>query len=513
MARSGKVSSSVQQVPGKPSYWLTRFIFLRGMGFVYFFAFLSAALQAIPLYGETGLLPVGNFLSAIDKGSLFQNFVENPTLFWLHRSDNFLLVLAWAGAGLSLLVLIGYANSIIMFCLWIMYMSYVNIGQLFYGFGWEIQTLEIGFLCIFLVPLFDWRPFSKREPPLPVIWLFRWFIFRFYLGAGLIKLRGSECWDDFTCLYYHFETQPIPNPLSPVMHFLPHAIHRGGVMFTEFLQVIAAFMVFYPRILRISAGIIFLIFQSTLILTGNYAFFNWITLVPALMLFDDRFLQRVFPQKLVNIAGSAQHHHKPFSLVQNNLVYMLFGILLWMSVPVVANLISKEQVMNRSFNRWSLVNTYGAFGAVDTVRYELVIAGTSDAVVSDTTVWREYEFLAKPTNIDRALPILAPYQPRIDWQIWFAAKSSSNRQNWLIHLIWKFLHNDQQALCLIKYNPFADSPPIYIKVDRYIYKFAEPSSTHTWERTFVDSWLIPLSKQNQSLRQFIEQNNWENYEN
>ena len=499
---------------GKPdTYWLTRFVLLRGMGFVYFWAFLSAALQAKALYGEQGLLPIGQFIEAVQgDASLFDAFIERPTLFHFFTHDFALTALGWIGAALALAVLLGYANSIIMALLWLLYMSYVNAGQLFFGFGWESQTLELGFLMIFLCPLWDARPFPKHETPLPIIWLFRFFLFKFYVGAGLIKLRGSECWQDFTCLFYHFETQPIPNPLSPIMHALPEFILKFGVMFTEFLQVIAAFFVFYPRLLRILAGLIFFTFQSILILTGNYSFFNWVTWVPALVLFDDRFLSYVLPNKLVQKAQEAEANKVPVKPFQNNLVYAVFGVLIWLSLPVLDNLVSKDQVMNRSYSRWALSNSYGAFGYVGTKRYELVVSGTSDAVVGPDTVWKEYEFVAKPTDVTRGLPIIAPYQPRLDWQIWFAAQSDSSRHGWLIHVLWKFLHNDEHVLGLIEHNPFPDQPPAHIKVDRYLYEFEPPFSGNTWRRTFVEPWMGSLNKENQSLQDFIQSNNWHMYE-
>jgi len=496
--------------PHKQTYWLTRFVFLRGMGFVYFFAFLSTAMQVRALLGSDGLLPINLFIERIAADSTLQTFLSDPSIFIFMQPDWLLVGLAWFGAALSLVVFFGFANSIIMFVLWFLYLSYVNVGQLFYGYGWEIQAGEIGFLAIFMVPLLDWRPFPKREPPLLFIWLIRWFLFRFYLGAGLIKLRGSQCWDDFTCLYYHFETQPIPNPLSPFMHFLPHFILKFGVMFTEFLQVISAFFVFWPRVLRVTVGLIFFTFQSILILTGNYAFFNWITLVPALTLLDDRLLKRVLPKKLAAAAERAQEHRVPFTKPQHYLHLAVFAGLAALSVPVVANLVSANQIMNTSYNNWNLVNTYGAFGYVGKKRYELVVAGTRDEEITPDTKWKEYEFTAKPTDIDRRLPVIAPYQPRIDWQIWFAAQSTYDRQGWLIHLLWKFLHNDKNALGLIAYNPFPGKPPAFIKIDRYIYNFEQPFSDHIWRRTYLDSWLGPIGVNNPSLIEYIENNRWEN---
>lgn len=496
----------------KQTYWLTRFVLLRGMGMVYLSAFISAAWQAIPLFGETGLSPITLFVADTQSGSLWQTFYSNPSLFYIFDSDVALLVVAWLGAALALLVLLGYANAITMFALWILYMSYVNAGQLFYAYGWEIQTLELGFLMIWLTPLLDARPFPKRETPMPIIWLMRFFLFRFYLGAGLIKLRGSECWNDFTCLFYHFETQPIPNPLSQYMHFLPSGVLKFGAMFAESLQVIGAFFVFYPRVLRIAAGLIFLSFQSTLILTGNYSFFNWVTLVPALVLFDDAALAKVLPSGLVAKAARAEQDKSAIKPIQHYLIYSVTALLVWLSLPVLGNLMSDRQIMNTAFNRWSLVNTYGAFGYVGKERFELVISGTSDAVISEQTQWQEYQFIAKPTDITAALPLIAPYQPRIDWQIWFASQSEVGEQAWLVHLLWKFLHNDSNVLRLIKLNPFPNDPPNYIKIDRYIYQFEPPSSGSTWQRTYIEPWLGPLARDNQSLRDFIQANQWHLYD-
>ena len=206
------------------SYWLTRFVILRLLGFVYAVAFLVAAQQLVPLIGNHGLTPAKHFLESVQTqlGSPTAGMLRVPTLFWLGISDNALSIFSWIGFALSLVVLAGYANAILLTALWVMYMSIVHIGQIWYGYGWEIQLLETGFLSIFLCPLLDGRPFPKCRPPILVIWLFRWLGFRIMIGAGLIKLRGDPCWRDLTCLYYHYETQPIPNPISRYLHFSPH---------------------------------------------------------------------------------------------------------------------------------------------------------------------------------------------------------------------------------------------------------------------------------------------------
>ncbi len=227
----------------RPTYWLTRFLILRLLGLVYAVAFLVAIHQIIPLIGEHGLLPVGIFLkNATDVfGSRTAGFFRIPSIFWFGHSDSDLLTAAWTGFLLSCVVVSGFANAPLLAVLWFLYMSFVHVGQDWYGYGWEIQLLETGFLAIFLCPLLDMRPFPKRPPPFPLIILFRWLVFRIMLGAGLIKIRGDEVWRNGTALYYHFETQPITGPLSRWFHFLPRAILKAGVWFNFLAELVAPF--------------------------------------------------------------------------------------------------------------------------------------------------------------------------------------------------------------------------------------------------------------------------------
>lgn len=208
-------SSAAADVPGAaPSYWLTRFMILRLLGLIYAIAFLVAINQILPLIGSDGLTPVSVYLTKISGwlGSDGAGFLRLPSIFWLWHSDTALITFAWIGFFLSLLVLAGYANALVLGFLWFLYSSFVHVGQEWYGYGWEIMLTETGFLAIFLCPLLELRPFPKREPPFLIIVLFRWLIFRIMFGAGLIKLRGDEIWRNATALYYHFETQPIPGP-------------------------------------------------------------------------------------------------------------------------------------------------------------------------------------------------------------------------------------------------------------------------------------------------------------
>ncbi|MDE3212632.1 MAG: lipase maturation factor family protein, partial [Bacteroidota bacterium] len=290
--RNPFVSKNVQS-----TYWLTRFMMLRLLGAIYVIAFWVAINQLLPLVGSNGLTPVGIFLSQVRQslGPGASAFWKLPTLFWFNHSDTSLLIAAWSGLVLAILVLLGYANSIVMGLLWLLYLSIVHVGQDWYGYGWEIQILEIGFLSVFLCPLLDGRPFPKTPTPLPIIVLFRWLTFRIMLGAGLIKLRSDQIWKNGTALYYHFETQPLPGPLSRWFHFFPKFVLKVGTWFNWLAELVAPWFLFWPRMTRNWAAAIIILFQLTLILSGNLSFFNWLTILPALACFDDKAWSSVLP--------------------------------------------------------------------------------------------------------------------------------------------------------------------------------------------------------------------------
>src|SRR5438552_3758190 len=278
------------------SYWLTRFVILRLLGLVYTIAFLVAARQLVPLVGRQALTPAHDFLYHLHSqlGSRTEGMLQLPTLFWFGCTDQGLSIFAWVGFALSLIVLGGYANAILLVVLWGMYMSIVHIGQIWYGYGWEIQLLETGFLSIFLCPLLDGRPFPNSRPPILVFWLFRWLGFRIMVGAGLIKLRGDECWRDLTCMFYHYETQPIPNPISRYLHFAPHWFHKIETLWNHTLELVVPWFSFGPRTARHVAGALLVLFQVFLIIIVNLSFLNYLTIIPFLVCFDDTFLRPAF---------------------------------------------------------------------------------------------------------------------------------------------------------------------------------------------------------------------------
>ncbi|KAA2239061.1 lipase maturation factor family protein [Chitinophaga agrisoli] len=496
----------------RPAYWLTRFLMLRLLGVIYAVAFLVAINQAVPLIGENGLLPIGLFLERVSGrfGSTGAGFRQLPSIFWFIHTDAALLTAAWTGFALSCVVLAGFANALILAVLWLLYMSFVHVGQEWYGYGWEIQLLETGFLAIFLCPLLDMRPFPKRAPPLLIIVLFRWLIFRIMLGAGLIKLRGDDVWRNGTALYYHFETQPIPGPLSRLFHFLPPAVLKAGVWFNHLVELVAPWFVFWPRIGRYIAGVLVIALQVVLICSGNLSFLNWLTIVPALACFDDAFWAKLLPARLVRMAVRANDRAEPSAPMQIT-AWAITVLVALLSIQPTVNLISSRQVMNASFDPLDLVNTYGAFGSVGSERFNVVFEGTMDEYPDDSAHWKAYPYKGLPVALNKRPPQIAPYQPRLDWQMWFAAMSTPDQYPWTLHLIWKLLHNDPAMLGLFAGNPFPDKPPRFIRAVLYRYSFAKPGGANGrwWRRTRVSAyWLPPLSVDDPRLISSLKQEGW-----
>jgi hypothetical protein len=493
------------------TYWLTRFVILRLLGVIYAVAFLVAINQVIPLMGSNGLLPLRYFIGYAKNalGSETAAFIRLPSIFWFWSSDTALLTSAWIGLVLCCVVVAGFANVPVLTAIWLLYMSFAHVGQEWYGYGWEIQLLETGFLAIFLCPLLDMRPFPKHPPPMLVIILFRWLTFRIMLGAGLIKIRGDEIWRNGTALYYQFETQPMPGPLSRWFHFLPKGLLKVGVWYNHLAELIAPWFVFWPRVVRHIAGVVIISFQITIFLSGNLSFLNWLTIIPALACFDDGFWSKILPRKLVRSAKAAEEHStqsKPMKVTA--LVVTLIVALL--SIQPAFNLMSPRQIMNTSFDPLNLVNTYGAFGTVGRERMNVVFEGTNDDQPIDSAKWQPYIYKGLPVLLDERPPQVAPYHLRLDWQMWFAAMSAPEEYPWTYHLIWKLLHNDKSAVSLFRKNPFAGKPPKYIRAVLYQYQFAEPGNKQRlwWTRRKVSDWIPAMSVEDPQLIDILKKEGW-----
>ncbi|XP_045190292.2 lipase maturation factor 1-like [Mercenaria mercenaria] len=497
------------------SYWLTRILLLRYLGFIYFVAFLVAQHQNKQLIGSYGLLPASSFLDDAKRRTRgrvkWSTFLKVPSLIWLFDYDEVLDevldYIAYAGLGLSsFLILNGGANWFIMFVLWALYHSLVNVGQRWYGFGWESQLLETGFLAIFLCPLFDIDPLPRFTPTSRVtIWGYRWLIFRIMLGAGLIKIRGDKCWRDLTCMNYHYETQPVPNPMAYYMHQTPDWFHKFETGSNHFVELVAPLLLLMPtpRICKMIGGAIQILFQVVLIISGNLSFLNWLTILPSLACFDDSSIAWMFSKSMRKEVAAIQHEEKSGKapkLKAGNYIRRIFNIsvavlLIYLSIPVVQNLMSKKQHMNTSFEPFRLVNTYGAFGSVTKERSEVIFQGTHGKPGSKKTKWLEYEFKCKPGRITRRPCLISPYHYRLDWLLWFAAFQNYQTNPWIVTLAAKLLQNDTETMTLLDHNPFKDTrPPKYIRLQHYSYKFTKIGSKDAqlgrwWKRRLVGEYM------------------------
>ncbi|WP_240135690.1 lipase maturation factor family protein [Streptomyces sp. MUM 178J] len=456
-------------------YWLSRLVFQRALAGVYLIAFLTAALQFRALIGERGMLPVPDYLRQASPR-------QTPSLFHLHYSDRFFAAVAWTGCALAAALAAGAADHVplwaAMACwavLWALYLSIVNVGQTWYGFGWESLLLETGFLAVFLGN-------ERTAPPVLVLWMLRWVLFRVEFGAGLIKIRGDRCWRDLTCLQYHHETQPMPGPLSWFFHRMPRPLHRVEVAANHVTQLLVPVLLFTPQPVASAAAGLMVLTQLWLVLSGNFSWLNWLTIALALSAVD--FSAVAAPPSLP----------RPPLWYEATVIAVAAGVLL-LSYRPARNLLSRRQAMNRSFDPFHLVNAYGAFGSVGRVRFEVVVEGTDEQAPHEGTVWREYGFKGKPTDVRRLPRQYAPYHLRLDWMMWFAALSPAYARSWFGPFVARLLDGDRDTLRLLARNPFPDAPPAYVRARLFHYRFTtwrELRATGAWwHRTYVRDFLRP----------------------
>ncbi|XP_045397003.1 lipase maturation factor 1 isoform X2 [Lemur catta] len=463
------------------TFWLTRIVLLKALAFVYLVAFLVAFQQNKQLVGDRGLLPCKAYLTGVQRyfqgRRSWEALSSAPTILWLlDWSDmNFNLdLLALLGLGISSFVLVtGCANMVLMAVLWALYLSLVNVGQVWYSFGWESQLLETGFLGVFLCPLWTLARLPRLSPTSRVVlWGFRWLVFRIMLGA----------------------TQPVPNPMAYYLHRSPWWFHRFETLSNHFLELVVPFFLFLGRRMCVLHGVLQILFQVVLIVSGNLSFLNWLTIVPSLACFDDATLGPLFPSgpgslkarvlALQQEDACGAGPQPRLGCVVRRAANLALGVLVaWLSVPVVLNLLNDKQVMNASFSSLRIVNTYGAFGSVTKERTEVILQGTASPNASaPDAVWEDYEFKCKPGDPRRRPCLISPYHYRLDWLMWFAAFQTYEHNEWIIHLAGRLLANDPEALSLLALNPFSGrDPPRWVRGEHYRYKFSRPGGRHAAE--------------------------------
>lgn len=470
------------------SYLNIRRIFLTLLAVIYFIAFASLWVQVHGLIGENGIVPAKSLLDAVQEKLGGDRFWAFPTLAWFNSSDWFLGFLCGAGVVLSLAALTGFASAIVFFLLWLLYLSLVTIGGPFMSFQWDTLLLETGFLAIFFSPfrLWAWRA-DTPHPSAAILWALRFLLFRVLFCSGMVKLlSGDASWHNLTALNFHYETQPLPTWVGWYAHQLPGWFQKACVAGVFFIQLVVPFFIFGPRKLRLAACVIFAAFQGLILMTGNYGFFNFLTITLCLVLADDKFLSPLVPKRF--LAKSAERDRR---LSEPWFKFPVVAILMVLVISMSAIQLTFGRVefsapVKKAFyklNPFRLVNSYGLFAVMTTSRPEIILEGSMDGAA-----WKEYRFKWKPGDLEKAPSFVAPYHPRLDWQMWFAALGNYQRNPWFINFILRLLQGSEEALDLLDHNPFPDKPPRYIRPLLYEYRFTDfetrGQSGEWWRKEF-----------------------------
>jgi len=452
-------------------YTVARAVVQRGVAAVFVVGFVVVLRQFRPLLGSHGLLPVPAFVARVP-------WRRAPSLFRWRYSDRLVGVVGWAGVLVGLTLVAGlpqrgapWVPTVAFLVLWGLYLSVVNVGQTFYGFGWESLLLEAGFLAAFLGS-------DPVAPPTTVLVLLWWLVLRVELGAGLIKWRGDPAWRDLTALYYHHETQPMPGPLSRLFHLLPRPVHRVEVAANHVVQLVVPLFLLVPGPVQAVAAGLMILTQLWLVLSGNFAWLNWLTIVLAFSAVDDRAFSTVLG---VDVQPATAEPPTGFVAV----VLAVTALCMVLSWWPAKNLVSRHQLMNASFNAWHLVNAYGAFGTIGRRRSEVVVEGTLDPEPGLDAAWVEYEFRGKPGDVRRLPRQFAPYHLRLDWLMWFLALGSSVQLRWFLPFLQRLLEADRPTLRLLAHDPFDGERPRWVRARLYAYRYATPAE----RRATGDRWV------------------------
>jgi lipase maturation factor 1 len=456
---------------------VSRWIFLRVLGLIYLSAFVSLWVQLDGLVGSSGILPAERLME-LARAQLGGRPHLLPTLLWFGASDTFLHVLTGAGTALAVLLTIGIAPVPVLTALWALYLSLSLGGQTFFSFQWDTLLLEAGFLAIWLAPL-TVSPRAERHAPVrrPALWLLWWLLFRLMFESAVVKLSsGDPAWADLAALRYHFETQPLPTWIGWYAHQLPAAVLWLSTAGVFVIEGLVPFLIFGGnRLRRVACGALVAL-QVVILATGNYCFFNLLAIALCVLLLDDA----TWPARLrrwVTAAGSQAARRKPRSWPSGVLIPVTVALFIASLAPTAGVLglgLPASDALFAAY-RWlqpfRTINSYGLFAVMTTERPEIIVEGTLDG-----NNWQPYEFRYKPGDLRRAPGFVAPHQPRLDWQMWFAALGSVDQNPWFLHFLQALLRGSAAVEGLLGTNPFPDKPPLAVRAIEYDYHFTSPES-------------------------------------
>ena len=498
------LAGSLAAIAPPGQFILASWIFERLMGAVYLVAFISFAVQIKGLAGRNGVMPATKVLDGASSVRGIRRFLLFPTLCWWSASDNFLLGLCCGGAGLSVLCLLGIAPVPVSLLLWMFYLSLLTVCPLFLGYQWDILLLEAGFLTIFISPWKWWVGWPADAAPPSIVLLLLWLlVFRLMFLSGWMKLlSGEAAWRSRKALLYHYETQPLPNRLSWHAHHLPCWFHKVSVAVMFAIELGAPLLIFATPPWRYLAGGAIVGLMLLISATGSYGFFNLLTIVLCVPLMDDSIWRGV-----LGVAGVASSHTLPRpSGWPEWWLWLVAAVILLLTVEQFTDLFWPRIRLPSVFQKFSgrlrpfmFVNRYGLFAVMTTRRLEIIVEGSNDGLT-----WRPYEFKWKPGDARRVPGHPAPHQPRLDWQMWFAALSPLHEHPWLVDFMFRLLQGQPAVLSLLRHNPFPDAPPRYVRAQLFDYHFTDRATRRAtgawWRRSWVGLYCPPMALEANSSR-------------
>ena len=489
----------------RPTYFWARRWFLRALGAIYLIAFVSLWVQVDGLVGSDGMSPVNQFLPAAHAQIGRDAYALLPTLCWFNSSNAFLHLLCGSGVLFSLLLIFGIAPAISLLALFIFYLSLTIAGQIFFNFQWDVLLLETGFLSIFFAPWQLWPrelslwpgsaiPATSRVSR-PGLFLLKLLLFKLMLMSGVVKLTsGDDSWWNLTALDYHYWSQPLPTVFGWWADKSPEWFKHFSVAFCLVVEIIVPFFIWAPRRLRLAAAGLMIFLQVGIGLTGNYCFFNLLTIALCLLLIDDSVVGTLL-RSVRGQRGALSLPDRVAAWGAVTVVILTLPINAWLIFSAFQPLARPPRALDNVYERlaaFRIVNGYGLFRVMTKDRCEIVLEGSADGVD-----WLPYEFKWKPGDVKRAPGWCAPHQPRLDWQMWFAALETPRENPWFIALVFRLLQGSHDVSGLLAHNPFPDKPPRYVRAMFYRYRFTTVDELRQtgawWKRQELREYLPTLS--------------------
>lgn len=453
------------------SYTIAAALMPRFLGLIYFFAIGAFLFQIRGLIGENGILPITNYLHYFQTRFPLKRFFYIPTLFWLNASDRALIGLTIFGTLISIILMIGFYPSICLGLLFLIYLSIVSVGQDFLSFGWESFLLEMTFYTFWI---------SLTPVPNLMMWIcLNFLLFRFHIQAGAVKFQSyDQTWRDLTALKFHYQTQPLPNTWAWYVYKWPMEFHKISTFLMFFVELVVPFGLFLTDDIRAVVGILFIGLQFIIWVTGNFSYLNHLTAVFCIITFSNSYLS-FFTQPPPLYSSSWLGNDLLSGL---GIIFIVLQLIrFWHHFQPHRHQLAK---CLHWFSFFHLINRYGLFAIMTTKRYEIVIEGSDDG-----ETWKEYLFWFKPSEITRRPRRISPLQPRLDWQMWFLPFDDFESETWFHQFLYHLLKGTPEVLKLIRFNPFPDSPPRYIRTLMYDYKFSTKQEKKElgwwWQREFV----------------------------